>query len=203
MRTIPGVRGRRRKGYAGAVTDAQLSELMRAAQQGDAVAYTTLLEAIAPRIRQIVGARRHFAGQHAVEDLVQDVLLSVHSVRATYDASRPFGPWLLALIRNRLADGARRYARHSREIGVDDLDVTFAARGPNSSDGRYGDPEAMLQAIDRLPPGQRQAVELMKLKGLSLKEAAAESGLSVAALKVATHRAIASLRRALVKGRSG
>jgi RNA polymerase sigma-70 factor (ECF subfamily) len=61
----------------------------------------------------------------------------------------------------------------------------------------------MLQAIDRLPPGQRQAVELMKLKGLSLKEAAAESGLSVAALKVATHRAIASLRRALVKGRSG
>jgi RNA polymerase sigma-70 factor (ECF subfamily) len=174
------------------VTDAQLSELMRAAQQGDAVAYTTLLEAIAPRIRQIVGARRHFAGQHVVEDLVQDVLLSVHSVRATYDASRPFGPWLLALIRNRLADGARRYARHSREIGVDDLDVTFA-----------GDPEAMLQAIDRLPPGQRQAVELMKLKGLSLKEAAAESGLSVAALKVATHRAIASLRRALVKGRSG
>ena len=95
------------------MTDEQLSQLMRAAQQGDAVAYTTLLEAIAPRVRGVVGARRHFAGEQEVEDLVQDVLLSMHAVRATYDPSRPFGPWLMAIIRNRLADGARRHARRS------------------------------------------------------------------------------------------
>ena len=56
-----------------------------------------------------------------------------------------------------------------------------------------------MQAIRGLPHGQRQAVELMKLKGMSLKEAAVATGLSIAALKVATHRAIASLRRTLVK----
>src|SRR3990170_4542462 len=77
-----GVRRRRRKGYADRVTDEELSQLMRAAQASDAVAYTSLLEAIAPRIRRGVGSQRHFAGTQEVEDLVQDVLLSVHAVRA-------------------------------------------------------------------------------------------------------------------------
>lgn len=181
------------------MTDEQLSQLMRAAQAGDAVAYTALLEAIVPRVRQVVGGRRHFAGPQEVDDLVQDVLLSVHAVRATYDPSRPFGPWLAAIIRNRLADGARRYARRSAEITVENLDVTFAGPPAKTSEEDYGDPQALLQAIGRLPPGQRQAVELMKLRGMSLKEAAAATGLSIAALKVATHRAMASLRRALVK----
>jgi RNA polymerase sigma-70 factor (ECF subfamily) len=182
------------------VPDEQLSQLMRAVQAGDAVAYTRLLEAIAPQIRRIVGARRHFAGEQEVEDLVQDVLLSVHAVRATYDASRPFGPWLTAIIRNRLADGARRHARRAAEVSVDDLDVTFADRTANTSSEPYRDPQALLHAIRELPPGQRQAVELMKLKGLSLKEAAEATGSSVTSLKVATHRAMTSLRRALVKG---
>jgi RNA polymerase sigma factor (sigma-70 family) len=185
------------------VADEQLSQLMRAAQAGDAVAYTTLLEAIAPRVRRVVGARRHFAGEQEVEDLVQDVLLSVHAVRATYDASRPFGPWLAAIVRNRLADGARRHARRAAEVPVDDVDVTFADPAANTPEQTYRDPQALLHAIRRLPPGQRQAVVLMKLKGLSLKEAAEATGSSIAALKVATHRAMASLRRALVKGRSG
>jgi len=127
------------------VTDDELSQLMRAAQAGDAVAYTSLLEAIAPRIRRVVGSQRHFAGAQEVEDLVQDVLLSVHAVRATYDPSRPFAPWLAAIVRNRLADGARRYARRSSEIAVDNLDVTFADPGANTSEEGYagaaaGDP---------------------------------------------------------------
>ena len=185
------------------MTDERLSQLMRLAQEGDAVAYTSLLEEIAPRVRRVVGRRRHFAGTQEVEDLVQDVLLSVHTVRATYDPSRPFGPWLNAIVSNRLADGARRHARRSREIAVDHLDVTFADRAANTSEGTYGDPWALREAIRSLPPGQQQAIELMKLRGLSLREAAEATGVSIAALKVATHRAMASLRRALVKGRSG
>ena len=177
---------------------------MGAAQQGDGLAYTSLLEAIAPRVRRVVGRRRHFAGTQEVEDLVQEVLLSVHKVRATYDPSRPFGPWLNAIVRNRLADGARRHARHSREIAVDNLDVTFAHRAANTSEGTCAaDPQALRQAIRGLPPGQQQAIELMKLRGLSLREASDVTGLSIAALKVATYRAMASLRRAFVKGRSG
>jgi RNA polymerase sigma-70 factor (ECF subfamily) len=51
---------------------------------------------------------------------LQDVLLSLHAVRATYDPSRPFMPWVFAIVGNRLVDGARRYVRSSgREVHVD------------------------------------------------------------------------------------
>ena len=50
----------------------------------------------------------------------------------------------------------------------------------------------------RLPPVQRTALSLAKLEELRLEEAAARSGLSVASLKVATHRAIRRLRLELV-----
>ena len=82
-------------------------------------------------------------------------------------------------------------------MAVDDLDVTFADLATNAPDEGIGDAEALAQAIRQLPDGQRQAIELLKLREMSLKEAAAPTGSSVSALKVATHRAMASLRRAL------
>jgi RNA polymerase sigma-70 factor (ECF subfamily) len=104
-------------------------------------------------------------------------------------------------VRNRLADGARRYARHaSHEVQVDNLDVTFAELPANSSVEPLGDVHALRDAVQALPPGQRDAIELLKLRGLSLKEAAVVTGMTVGALKVATHRAIAALRRMLAAG---
>ena len=99
---------------------------MARAQQGDSNAYVTLLRAITPRVRQLVRAKRGFLGESDVEDVVQEVLLSIHAVRATYDPGRPLMPWLWAIVRHRLADAGRRHVRHgAHEIGVDDLDVTF------------------------------------------------------------------------------
>jgi RNA polymerase sigma factor (sigma-70 family) len=175
-----------------------LGLLMRAAQDGDAAAYEELLRAIAPQVRKVVMRQRAFAGIAEVEDLVQDVLLSVHAVRATYDPSRPFVPWLFAIVRNRLADGARRYARTARrEVHLDESDVTFFEVETNTDSTELGDADAVREAVRALPEGQRQAIELVKLRELSLKEAAEASGTSVGALKVATHRAMATLRRAL------
>lgn len=178
--------------------DEQLRLLMRAAQHGDADAYRALLTAVTPRIRRVVRARRGFLGAADTEDLVQDVLLSVHTVLATYDPSRPFMPWLLAIVRNRLVDAARRYGRQqAHEMPVDDLQVTFGQIATNTTDEGIGDVEALEQAIRALPTGQRQAIQLLKLQEMSLKEAGAATGTSVTALKVATHRAIVSLRRIL------
>jgi RNA polymerase sigma-70 factor (ECF subfamily) len=179
--------------------DARLVELMTAAQAGQEAAYECLLETITPILRRIVQRHRGFLRPDDVEDLVQDVLLSVHAVRMTYDPRQPFLPWLLAITRNRLADGARRYARTAaHEIVVEDLDVTFAAEAPNPLDEGYGDVGALHHAIGALPAGQRQAIELAKLQEMSLREASALSGMTVGALKVAAHRAIANLRRLLM-----
>jgi RNA polymerase sigma factor (sigma-70 family) len=180
--------------------DARLASLMRSAQAGNAEAYVTLMQELAIRVRRMVRRRRAFLEDADVEDLVQDVLLSVHAVRATYDATRPFLPWLLAITRNRLADAARRHARHTaREVIVEDLDVTFSSEHTNTMEQVSGDPGALKEAIANLPAGQRSAIELLKLREMSLKEAAAVSGTSVGALKVATHRAMDALRRRLNK----
>ena len=184
---------------AGAVsTEDRLGNLMRQAQAGDTTAYLTLLRELTPRIRRIIAKQRGFAGEADVEDLVQDVLLSLHAVRATYNPSRPFMPWLMAIVHHRVVDGTRRYARTGRrEIAFEDADVTRIEMATNPDQGRSDDVEAVRAAVQALPPGQRQAVELLKLQELSLKEAAAASGTSVGALKVASHRAMAALRKAL------
>jgi len=174
------------------------AKLMRGAQSGDTAAYHAFLRELAAFLRNVIRKRNRALGNQDIEDIVQDVLLSVHSVRATYDAGKPFLPWLYAIVRNRLADAARRYARTTRhETLVDELPVTFADESANIERDTYGDPEQLMQAIQHLPEAQRDAIEMLKLREMSLKDASALSGASISSLKVAVHRGIANLRKAL------
>src|SRR6516164_5572377 len=132
------------------------AELMRAAQAGDGLAYGRLLEEITPRIRRIVRSQRSFLEAEDIEDLVQEILLSVHAVRATYDVERPFVPWLLAITRNRLADAARRHARSTaHEIHMENLAVTFADDSTNTNMDSYGEVKGLRKAIEALPPDRK------------------------------------------------
>jgi len=65
-----------------------LRDLMVAAQAGDRAAYSTVLTEIAPIVRRIVRRRFGFLSGEDIEDAVQEVLLSVHTARATYDGAR-------------------------------------------------------------------------------------------------------------------
>lgn len=180
--------------------DRVFSTLMQSVQAGDAGAYDRLLREILPLLRYEVRRLRSFLSQEDREDLVQDILLSLHAVRATYDPQRPFIPWLFAIARNRIADAGRRYKRSAiNEVQVDDRAVTFPDENANVDTEAYGDPEALRQAIQALPPGQREAVKMLKIKEMSLKEAASASGQSVGALKVSVHRGITELRKTLKK----
>jgi RNA polymerase sigma-70 factor (ECF subfamily) len=175
-----------------------LAGLMRAAQAGDGRAYSELLRILVPVVRDMVRQRLRFLQAPDVDDLVQDVLLSVHAARATYDPTRPFLPWLTAIARNRVADGARRYVRRAaNEVPSEQSIETFSADDPNIPANGYGDAEALAQAMTKLPRGQRQAIELMKLREMSLREAAAATGTSIGALKVSVHRGMSALRRLL------
>jgi RNA polymerase sigma factor (sigma-70 family) len=173
------------------------SALMARAQDGDKIAYRRLLEDITPYLRSLAARHRALSGE--VEDTVQDILLTLHAVRHTYDPARPFGPWLVAIARRRIVDRLRcRGRRAAAEIALGAEHETIAATEPNLYgvlSGRRG----LREAIGRLPRGQRRAVLLLKLRGLSLKEAASESGMSVAALKVASHRGLKTLRVMLGK----
>ena len=173
------------------------SRLMACAQGGDRDAYRALLTEIEPYIRSI--AIRYLSRSADMEDAVQDVLMTVHSIRQTYDPKRPFGPWLVAIAHRRIIDRLRRTTRHwTREVELSAEHETFAAEPANLLSGKPVE-LALVSAIDKLPPDQRDAIRMLKLKEMSLKEASQASGRSVTALKVATHRAIRNLRK-LLKG---
>ncbi len=170
------------------------SVLMTRAQAGDQASYRALLRHITPLLTSI--ARRSMRQPQDVEDAVQDILLTVHVIRATYDPQRPFRPWLIGVARNRIADRVRvRARRHAREVALAPEHETFAAGTAKSDVGL--DDARLHEAVARLPAGQRQALEMMKLKEMSLQEASAQTGLSITALKVATHRGLKQLRRVL------
>src|SRR6266849_1436604 len=176
------------------VRDVDWTILMARAQEGDGAAYRRLLEEVTPYLRSLA-ARRH-RDANDVEDAVQDVLLTVHSIRHTYDPARPFGPWLVAIANPRFVDRVRRQGRvRARETPLTVEHETFS--GPRANIEEGADRHELEGAINNLPPVQQQAIRLLKLKEMSLKEAATASGMSITSLKVATHRALASLRKVL------
>jgi RNA polymerase sigma-70 factor (ECF subfamily) len=167
---------------------------MAAAQDGDRRSYERLLRECLPFLRAV--ARRRLRNDADVEDAVQDTLLTIHQIRATYDPSRPIRPWLAAIAERRALDRARATGRRgARETELDDaLSETLPGSLTNEGEARLAARDVRA-AVAELPAGQRQAIELLKLQELSLAEAAAQTGSSVTALKVATHRAIGALRR--------
>jgi len=169
------------------------SVLMAKAQGGDAASYRALLEAVAPYLRALA-SRRH-RDQRDIEDAVQDILLTVHQIRHTYDPTRPFGPWLVAIANRRLVDRLRRQGRSTaRETSLEPHHETFAAPEANLQPDPM-EQGALRTAVAGLPPRQREAITLLKLQELSLKEASAASGLTVASLKVSVHRGMKNLKK--------
>lgn len=169
---------------------------MRSAQDGDRAAYAQLLSELVPMLRRLVNLK--WPNTHEDEDIVQEILVSLHTVRHTYDRDRPFMPWILTIAKRRMADAARRrYARGANEIAVEELPETFSALQTKTEQDASDDQEALRKALNALPAGQRQAVELLKIEGLSLEEAAYATGKSVGSLKVSVHRALRAMRQSL------
>lgn len=181
--------------------DSRWSALMAAAQDGDRRSYETLLREIVPVLKRFIRARWSWAGSSEIDDVVQETLISLHAARHTHMRGRPFLPWILAIARFRLLDAQRSQIRRRRleaEIGAGD--ETISAVPSNTPMDGIAAAAELQRAMTGLPPAQRKAIELLKLKEMTLKEAAAASGMSIAALKVASHRAVKALRIILGRG---
>ncbi len=169
------------------------SHWMAAAQQGDRVAYERLLREVLPAVRAFVGVRMRW--MPGAEDVVQNVLLSIHRARHTYRPEQPFGPWLRAIARNAITDSLRASLRiEGRSVPIEHVEGSL--RGPPPPpDGELS--QELSDALSALPPLHREAVELIHLRDLTVAEAAARVGISPGALKVRAHRGYKALRARL------
>ncbi len=171
--------------------DARLRDEMAAAQRGDAAAYARLLGELLPLVRGFVRAR--LAGDPALEDVTQEVLLRVHSARHTYRSERPLLPWVRAIARNAVIDCVRRQqrARARSAEGVETDALPAPPQGP-ARDAALS--PRIERALGKLPSAQREAVMLLKIEGLSVIDAATRAGVSPGALKLRAHRGYRMLR---------
>ena len=156
---------------------------MAAAQKGDGALYRRLLEQVRPWLKRYFGARLPPA---MVDDAVQDTLVALHEKRNSYDASRPFGPWLVAIARYKWIDRVRDASRFvilslDAEIPVEDHgESTISAA-------------ALDKLLGRLKPAQASVIRLVKLRGLSIAHASGATGQSAALVKINIHRGLKKL----------
>jgi RNA polymerase sigma-70 factor (ECF subfamily) len=176
---------------------ARWQRLMVAAQAGDRHAYTAFLKEASSFIRVI--ARRYHRDAGAVEDVVQETLLSLHRVRHTYEPGRPVEPWVAAIAKARAIDALRARQRRAaiEAESPSAIDIADTAASPGT---RHEIQAEVASALAALPAGQRAAVRMLKIEELSLAEASERSGQSVPALKSLLHRAMLTLRATLKGG---
>ena len=79
-----------------------LEALMKLSLDGDKRAYALLLRETARFLRPFLAKRLNFGSE--VDDLLQEILLSIHKARHTYDGERPYKPWAYAIAKFRLQD---------------------------------------------------------------------------------------------------
>ncbi|HEX2812118.1 MAG TPA: sigma-70 family RNA polymerase sigma factor [Sphingopyxis sp.] len=159
-----------------------LARLMAASQRGDRAAYRALLTDCRTWLLRYFARR---IAPHQIDDLVQETLVSLHRKLATWDSGRPFLPWLAAIARYRWIDALRRQ-RDEAELG--DHDAAVAAE-----DEAVHARLSLDHLLTRLPPGQAQAITLVKIEGASIAEAANISGQSESLVKVNIHRGLKTL----------
>ena len=179
MRTAPDCTG-----------ESQWAAWLQAAMAGDATAYRKFLESVTPFLRAIASRRCAQLGTPVfeAEDIVQDVLLAIHLKRGTWDPSRPIGPWISAIVRNKVVDSFRR-RRHRVDVPVEDYVNTLVAKEPtrNTETPR---PEQLLRGLKEV---QRKIVTSVSIEGMSIRETAKSLGMTEGAVRVALHRALKSL----------
>ena len=168
------------------VGEEQLKAWMIAGLEGDARAHAELLRSLLPVLRAFL--RRRMVGQDdQIEDIVQDVLIAVHTRRATYDPARPFTGWLFAIARYKMID---HFRVNGRTCSIEGLEDILEAEGFAEAADARADVTRLLETI---PAKQAAAIRATRLDGLSTAEAAARAGIGESDVKVSVHRGLKAL----------
>lgn len=171
----------------------ELALLMAASQHGDRSAYEALLLGLGHVVRLYVC--RRVGATPWVDDVVQEVLMSLHRARHTWNPERPFAPWFYAVLQSRLIDAIRRHKRTARwEEPMAAVPPVVWSQSPESETMARAD---LAQAMRQLSPAQRGVIERLKLMEMSVSDVARETGMSEANVKVIAHRGYAVLRKFL------
>jgi RNA polymerase sigma-70 factor, ECF subfamily len=171
--------------------EAEARELMIKGLAGDGGAHSALLKMIAVRLR--VWFRYKLPDREAAEDLVQETLIAVHTKRHTWDPAYPLTPWVLAIARYRMIDHFRKLKRTPGGADIDDFaDFLFLEGDSESAEAKTAKSD-VDRLLAGLPQKQRDAIRLIRIEEVSVRDAAQRLGISESDVKISVHRGLKAL----------
>lgn len=156
---------------------------------GDKAAYEIFLELSSVIIkRYLLKLGGKYADAQSIEDLLQEVLITLHEKKHTYQPDRPLLPWIYAIARHRYIDFYRSKKRKPGMVSIDP-EIEQRLSAPET------EPEHSIEEVlVFLTPKQKEMLMLIKVEGQSYEEAAKNLSMNVSAVKVAVHRIVKALK---------
>lgn len=165
--------------------DKRLRGLLIDSMKGDKDSYETFLELCSMLLKPyLIHLGGRYAGRENTEDILQEVLVTLHKKKHTYRPDRAFLPWLYTMARHRFIDDYRAKKRLPKTTTLE-YDI------PLEYDGAEFD---LGPVMDLLTAKQREMLLLVKVEGATYEEAAKTLHMSVPAVKVGIHRIIKFLK---------
>jgi RNA polymerase sigma factor (sigma-70 family) len=162
------------------------------------------IEGQCSRLRNFI--RKRVPDEQDAEDILQDVFYELVEAYRLMKPIEQIGAWLFRVARNRITDLFRKkkpqafsektVEERGEMIGLEDL-LPSPDAGPEAAYTRNVLLEELEAALDELPEEQREVFVGHELEGLSFKELAAKTGVSVNTLLSRKHYAVLHLRRRL------
>ncbi len=167
----------------------ELARLLCAGQKGDSLAYAQFLNHVSPILLRMVARR---VGAADVEDIVQEILISMHKARHTYDGERPIMPWIVAIARFRISDHLRKHYAQMQHQTTDIAELENILADVTEVPA---DHESMIdELLQDVPEKHKHILTLMHMQGFTAKEVGAKLNMKESAVKVAAHRAMKKIR---------
>jgi len=167
---------------------------MALAQKGDQDAYHRLLVEVKKEVMGYL-TKRVFKTED-VDDVFQNILLSVHKSRHTFLVGKAFRPWLYAIVGHRLVDYYRKVCiTNARETVSDQALALIAADVPKK---RFIEGTELEPHFFKLSEKQQKILKLHAVDGFTYSEISVKLNMTLSAVKVSAHRGFKMLKKHMV-----
>lgn len=146
-------------------------ELLKKAASGDIASFETIILESQNYVWSY--ALRFLGDYHVAEDAVQEIYIKIYKGLPKFDNRSTFKTWLFSVTRNTCVDSYRKNKTN---------ELSFQKEPEGSTNDEYSD-GYLAEKLNKLKPELRQAFGMVVIFGFSYKEAAAEIGCSMEALK--------------------
>jgi RNA polymerase sigma-70 factor (ECF subfamily) len=176
------------------------SDLVRAAQGGQAAAYEELARRWSARVLAVCHAKVRSA--HTAEELAQEALLRGLRSLGTLEEPAKFGPWLCGIASRVSLDWlksgqARQVSLDALAEGQADAWLAQAGEAPDEAAGRADDERRLLAEVDTLPEPYREVILMYYYDDVTYHDVAQALGVSTATVNARLTKARAMLRERL------